>query len=85
MSFLTFNDIQGDTVFVNPSAVDVVVAASHEIPVEVDAQGQPTSDERKLKFFAVAILRNGRQVQEAFDTTDERDAKIAEVKSASFL
>lgn len=81
MKLITFKDVQGDTSFIKPEAIDALVAAEHEVPSEVGEDGKPTSDKTKLKFFAVAILRNGRQVLESFDTREERDAKIAEVSA----
>lgn len=79
MSLITFKDVQGDTSFIKPSAIDGVVTAEHQVPTEVGADGKPASDKTALKFFAVAILRNGRQVLESFDTADERNAKVKEI------
>ena len=77
---IKFQDVQGDTSFIRADSIDGLVTAEHEVPAELDEQGQPVVDAgTKLKFFAVAILRNGRQVLESFDTAEERDEKIATV------
>jgi hypothetical protein len=79
-NLIRFEDVQGDISFVKASAIDCIVSAEHKVPVEVDDKGQPTSDETKLKFFAVAILGNGRQVLETFDSKSDRDAKLDSIK-----
>ena len=78
-NLIQFTDVQGDTSFVKASAIDGIVIAQHEVPSELDENGQPIGDKKNLKFFAVAILRNGRQVLESFDTAEARDKKVSEV------
>lgn len=79
MAFIEVVDVQGDKSFIRPGCIDCVVAAEHVIPNDKESAtpiDQLGDDEKKLKFFSVLILGNGRQVMEAFDDEKLRDERI---------
>ena len=79
MSFIKVLDVQGDTSHIRRGSIDCIVGAEHVIPIDPDNATpivELKDDEKKLKFFVVLILGNGRQVMEGFDCVQLRDERI---------
>jgi len=63
-----FTDLNGDVAYIRLDAVDATVLAEHD--GEADEEGV-----KAVNYFVILILRNGRQLIEKFENSEEQTTR----------